>query len=76
MKKQRIEYTRPLDALIAITKRLCCYEQRYNMESELFYHQYQQGQMEDSINFVEWANDYLHYLNLRQTLEQQLRHAA
>jgi hypothetical protein len=35
MKKQRIEYTRPLDALIAITKRLCRYEQRYNMESEL-----------------------------------------
>lgn len=32
--------------------------------------------MEDSIDFVEWANDYQHYVALRIEIEKQLRHVA
>ena len=28
------------------------------------------------IYFVEWANDYRHYLDLHQELEKKLQHAA
>ena len=37
MKRHRIEYDSPLDALVAISKRLSVYESRYHMESEHFF---------------------------------------
>ncbi|MEA5553876.1 hypothetical protein VB713_23330 [Anabaena cylindrica UHCC 0172] len=36
MRKQIIEYTSPLDALIALTKQLNVYEIKYQMSSEDF----------------------------------------
>jgi hypothetical protein len=30
----------------------------------------------DDVLFIEWANDYRHYLALRQELEQKLNYAA
>ncbi len=41
-----------------------------------FYNEYNQGTLSDDIIFIEWANDYRHYLALRQELEQILNHAA
>jgi hypothetical protein len=76
MRKQRIEYTSPLDALIAVAKRLNSYENRQNMDSEEFYDQYCRGQLPDDVLFVEWANDYRHYLDLRQGIEKRLQDAA
>ena len=76
MRKQRIEYNSALDALIAVSKRLNGYENRFNMDSEIFYDNYQKGLVEDSSTFVDWANDYQHYFRLRLDLEQRLRHAA
>ncbi len=76
MRKQRIEYTSPIDALVAVAKRLSIYEQQQKLDSEDFFHQYSRGQLGDDLVFVEWANDYRHYLAIRQTLEQQLHHAA
>jgi len=32
--------------------------------------------MEDSADFVEWANDYQHYLAIRLEIEERLRHVA
>jgi hypothetical protein len=76
MRKQTIQYTSSLDALIAVAKRLSVYENQHKMDSEDFYNEYNQGILSDDIIFIEWANDYRHYLALRQELEQRLNHAA
>ncbi len=76
MKKQTIEYSSPLDALIEIAKRLSAYESAHRMSSEDFYGRYSQGKLPDDQVYVEWANDYRHYLSLRKELEKKLQDAA
>ncbi len=76
MKKQTIQYLSSLDALIAVTKRLSLREMQEHMDSEEFFHQYSMGKLSDDAEHVEWANDYRHYLSLRQDLEDKLKHAA
>ena len=76
MRKQTIQYTTPLDALIAIAKRLGLNEGKYHIESEEFFHRYQTGEMGDDTQFMEWARDYRDYLNIRQAITDQLRDAA
>lgn len=63
-----IQYTSPIDALIAGTKRLSTYENQQQMDSEEFLDQYSRGQLADDVVFVDWANDYRHYLQLRAVL--------
>lgn len=72
MRKQTIQYDSPVDALIAVSKRLSRYETHYRLESEEFFNSYKNGQMADETDFVEWANDYQHYLAIRRELEQRL----
>ena len=76
MRKQTIQYTSRLDALIALAKRLNDYESQRQMDSEEFFDQYSRGQLADDVVFVEWANDYRHYLDLHHELERRLQHAA
>jgi len=76
MRKQRIEYDSPVDALVAVAKRLSVYEDRYRMASEEFFDKFCKGQMEDSIDFVEWENDYQHYMEISLEIERCLRHVA
>jgi hypothetical protein len=76
MRKQTIQYTSPLDALVAVAKRLSLYEHQQHMDSETFFDQYSRGQLSDDAPFIEWANDYRHYLALRRELEQRLRDVA
>lgn len=76
MKKHRIEYDSRIDALVAISKRLSTYEGRYRMESEEFFNKFAKGQTEDSEDFIEWANDYQHYLDIRQEVDAQIRYAG
>lgn len=76
MRKQIIEYTSPLDALIALAKKLNTYETQYQMDSVEFFNKYSQGQTSDDEEFVEWAGDYQHYLALRQELEAKLTSVA
>ncbi len=54
MRKQTIQYSSPLDALIEVAKRLSILEQRHNMDSEEFFYQYSQGQLSDDAEHVEW----------------------
>jgi len=65
MRKQINKYDSPIDALIAVTKRLSIFEDRYRMEAEDFFDKFSKGQMRDSIDFIEWSNDYQHYLAIR-----------
>lgn len=76
MRKQRTEYDSRVDALIAISKRLSTYEGRYRMESEEFFDRFTKCQTEDSEDFIEWANDYQHYLDIRQEVDTRLYHAV
>jgi hypothetical protein len=76
MCKQTIQYTSPLDALIAVAKRLSLYENQQHMDSEMFFDQYSHGQLSDETLFVEWANDYRHYIDIRRDLEKRLRDVA
>lgn len=76
MRKQRIEYDSPVDALVAIAKRLSIYEGQYQMTSEDFFDKYSKGKSEDSEDFVEWANDYQHYIVIRREIEGHLQHVA
>ena len=76
MRKQTTRYTSLLDALIAVAKRLSTYESRHGMDSEDFFDQYSRGRLADDVAFVEWANDYRHYLEIRRTLEKALPEVA
>lgn len=76
MRKQRITYTSPLDALVAVSKRLSLYENQQHMDSEVFIDRYRKGLMPDDAIFVEWSNDYRHYVALHQQLAGLLRAAA
>jgi len=76
MRKHRTEYDTPVDALVAVSKRLSVYEGRNKMESEEFFDRFVKGQAQDSEEFVEWANDYQHYLALRQEVDAKVRHAG
>jgi hypothetical protein len=48
------------------------YEHRYKMTSADFSARYERGELGDSTEFVEWAGDYQHYLQLKEELEQKL----
>jgi hypothetical protein len=76
MRKQRIEYNTSVDALVAVAKLLSIYEGQYNMMSEEFYDKFIKGKMDDSEDFIEWANNYQHYLDIRQEVDIQIRHAG
>lgn len=76
MKKERITYTSPLDALVAVSKQLSVYEQRYQMNSEQFVARYRQGELDDKTDFVEWSNAYQHYASVHQKIEKCLNEAA
>ncbi|WP_346293144.1 antitoxin TumA [Sphaerothrix gracilis] len=76
MRKQVVEYTSPLDALVALAKQLNAYEIEYQMDSAEFFGQYSQGQTSDDEDFVEWAGSYQHYLALHQELETKLKDVA
>ncbi len=76
MRKQINKYDSPVDALIAVTKRLSIFEDRYRMATEDFFDKFSKGLMEDSIDFIEWSNDYQHYLAIRLEIEGQMQHVA
>ena len=76
MRKQRIEYNSPVDTIVAIAKRLQSFENNYKMTSEEFYNRYAKGQLDDTIDFTEWSNNYQHYLAIRNEIEGTLRHVA
>ena len=69
---QRSVYASPVEAINALIRALVAYEQRYQMSSADFYARYRKGDMGDSADFVEWAGDYQHYLELKQEVEQRL----
>lgn len=76
MRKQRSEYDSSIDALVTVAKRLSVFEDRYQISSEDFFDKFRKGQMEDSMDFTEWANDYQHYMAIRLEIERHLLHVT
>jgi len=76
MRKQIIEYTSPLDALIFLVRQLNVYEMKYQKTSEEFFNEYSHGKTSDDEVFVEWAGNYRHYLALHQDLMNRLKDVA
>jgi hypothetical protein len=76
MRKQSMQYDSPIDALVAVAKRLGRYESGTNMDSEHFFARYTKGELGDDSQFIEWANDDRHYLALRADLDRRLHEAA
>jgi len=76
MRKLRIEYDSSIDALVAIAKHLSTYETQYQITSEEFFNRFIKGQLEDSEDYIEWANDYKHYVMIRRDIEDQLHNVA
>jgi hypothetical protein len=76
MRKQTITFDSPLDALVAVTKRLSLYEAEAGMDSADFFARYARGDSDDDIRSVEWANDYRHFLALHEYLVERLHEAA
>ncbi|MEI6064808.1 MAG: hypothetical protein WCQ26_09470 [Pseudanabaena sp. ELA748] len=76
MRKQIVEYTSPLDALVAIAKQLNIYEIKYQMDSEEFFAKYTQGETSDDEDFIELSGNYQHYLAIHHDLESKLKNVA
>ena len=76
MQKQKTVYDSPVDAIVVLAKRLSIYEERYRLSSEEFFDKFTKGLLDDSIDFVEWSNDYQHFLALKLELEERLSDAA
>lgn len=76
MRKQIVEYTSPLDALIFLVRQLNVYEMKYQKTSEEFFNEYSQGRTSDDEAFVEWVGNYRHYLALHQDLMSKLKDVA
>jgi hypothetical protein len=69
---QRIAYASSVDTLTALVRSLVAYERRHNLASADFYARYEKGELGDSAEFIEWAGDYQHYLQLKEELEHKL----
>jgi hypothetical protein len=76
MQKLTISYKSEIDAIIAISKKLCRFEERYKRSSEDFFHNYASGRLTDSEDFVEWTNTYQHFIAIREILEKRIVDAA
>ncbi len=69
---QRVVYASSVDALTALVRSLVEYEKRHGMTSADFYARYESGEFGDAAEFMEWAGDYQHYLQLKEELEYKL----
>ena len=76
MRKQSIQFDSPLDALVAVAKRLSRYEAEAGTDSADFFVRYANGDLGDDARSVDWANDYRHFLALRAELDERLHEAA
>jgi hypothetical protein len=76
MKKNTKIYDSPLEAIVALAKRLSVFEERHHLSSEDFFDKYSKGALDDNIDFTEWSNDYQNFLALKLELEDRLSHAA
>lgn len=76
MRKQAVQSDTPLDALLAVARRLSRYEAEFGIDTEEFFAKYSKGEMGDDARVIDWANDYRHYVALRSAVDKKLHEAA
>lgn len=67
--QQALEKASPLDDFIQLIRDLMCMENKYDLESSLFYERFQEGKLGDDIELVRWANKYEIYQETKAELE-------
>lgn len=74
--RKAMENASPVDALIATTRRLKEYEQKYGMTTEEFYAQFMSGELGDAKEFIGWAGTFEVFTRLKRRLEVSLMSVA
>ena len=62
----------PLDDLLALSRQLFSFEQKYGITSPEFYARYKRGEMGDARDFVQWAGRYRIYCELKDQVDRNL----
>ena len=66
--KKVINYESDSEAIVAIAKRLCVFEERYNQSSKDFFESYRSGKLEETPDFAEWSYAYEHFLAIHDSI--------
>ena len=56
----------PLEEILGLLRALVAFENKYNMESDVFYARFMRGEMGDDLPFLMWAGQYESYLEAKQ----------
>jgi hypothetical protein len=62
------EYTRILELKTRLLEQCARFEESYALKSADFYERYQQGQMSDELDFIEWASTIEMLANIEKRL--------
>ena len=62
------ETSRLISQKARLEQQLAGFEQRYSLNSEEFYERFEQGELGDAMDFVEWSATYEMTANLRRRL--------
>ena len=63
-----LEQVRAVRQLTEVQQHLAAFERKYELTSEEFYNRYEDGQLGDSADFMEWSSFY----DMRRSLQQYL----
>lgn len=73
---EAIADSNPIDDLLELAAELRCYEEKYKMASEEFYHRFKAGQMGDDFDFFGWSSCFRMYTKTRRSIESALMRDA
>ncbi len=66
----------PVDDLLELAKELQGYERRHGMSSEEFFRRFQQGELGDALDYIDWAGAYHLFLDRKARVEAALMQVA
>lgn len=66
---QELAKTSPLSDFIQIVRDLTTFELKHKLTSQEFFSRFQNGDMDDDIEFIRWANKYEMYQEMKSDME-------
>lgn len=66
----------PVDELLELARELQEYERKYEMSSSEFFERFQQGELGDDMDWIDWAGAYQLFQRLKRRMELALMQAA
>jgi len=64
------------DDILASLRELVAYENKYKMDSDVFYARFMRGELGDDLPFIMWAGHYEAYLEAKQEIADDLAEIA